>query len=443
MDDKTRRGAETDSTPDVARHAVLPPKGRPIRTGLFFIALSALLFASGEAFADKRVALVIGNSNYSHAPALDNPVNDATAMSVMLEGAGFQVVETRNNLGNMEMRRVIRDFAAMTRDADVAVVFYAGHGLEVDGTNFLIPTDATLESDIDVEDEAIALDRVLRVLEPVRSLRLVILDACRDNPFVKTMKRTMASRAVGRGLAGVEPTSSNTLIAFAAKAGSTASDGSGVHSPFTNALLKHLTSPGLDLRIAFGKVRDDVLASTGTRQEPHVYGSLGGTTIALVPGETSAGAAAGVAAPAAVGNVSTDPSRDYEFAMQVGTKEALEAFLAAHPTGFYANLARAQRAKLLAAAPAVTPAAVPAVPVATPSRPEPEARRRTMAPRDTDTPSARAKQKPAKETSSRSGNHTRTSSGCGYVRRAVAAGTAAGLDNGVGLIAFARRNCGG
>src|SRR5262249_57884965 len=110
-------------------------------------------------------------------------------------------------------------------------------------------------------------------LEPARSLRLVILDACRDNPFVRTMKRTLASRSVGRGLAGVEPSGSNTLIAFAAKGGSTASDGDGAHSPFTSALLKYLTAPGLDLRFAFGKVRDEVFASTGRRQGPHLYGS--------------------------------------------------------------------------------------------------------------------------------------------------------------------------
>ena len=188
-------------------------RGRPLPTRtLFSLALGLLPFA-GEAFAaEKRVALVIGNSSYIHAPALDNPVNDVTAVSVMLEGAGFQVVETRNNLDNTAMRRVIREFSAMTRDADVAVVFYAGHGLEVDGINYLIPTDAKLASDIDVEDEAISLDRVLRVLEPARSLRLVILDACRDNPFVKTMKRTLASRSFGRGLAGVEPAMSNTLM---------------------------------------------------------------------------------------------------------------------------------------------------------------------------------------------------------------------------------------
>jgi uncharacterized caspase-like protein len=415
--------------------------------------LAVFICAGGQAFADKRVALVIGNSSYAHAPTLDNPVNDATAVSIMLEGAGFQVVETRSNLDLAGMGRVIRDFAMMTRDADVAVVFYAGHGIEVDGVNYLIPTDARLATDIDVEYEAMPLDRVLRVLEPARSLRLVILDACRDNPFVRTMKRTMASRAVGRGLAGVEPAGSNTLIAFAAKAGSTAQDGDGAHSPFTSALLKHLIAPGLDLRIAFGKVRDEVLAVTGARQEPHVYGSLGGTTIALVPAETSLGAAAGAApSPSAAGGLSSETWREYESAVRVGTAEALDAFLASHPSGFYADLARAQRAKLLAAVPpaAAVPATTPApaaapVPAVAPPQAEPAKRGKARATRDTDPPAARAKQKPAREAAPSAANRTRSSSssGCGYVRRAVSAGTAAGLDNGVGLIAFARRNCGG
>ncbi len=408
---------------------------------VFSLALSLLPFAGGETFAvERRVALVIGNSSYIHAPALDNPVNDATAVSGMLEGAGFQVVEARSNLDFAGMRRAISDFSAMTRDADVAVVFYAGHGLEVDGTNYLIPTDARLERDIDVEYEAMPLDRVLRVLETARSLRLVILDACRDNPFVKTMKRTLASRSVGRGLAGVEPAGSNTLIAFAAKGGSTAGDGA--HSPFTSALLKYLTAPGLDLRFAFGKVRDEVFASTGRRQEPHLYGSLGGTTIALVPAGEVSGTATAAPAPAVdVGNATW---RDYEFAMQVGTKAGWDAFLAAHPTGFYADLARAQRAKLLTA-PAAAPAVVPVPAVLTPSRPEPQTRGKTSTPRRADSPPARAKPKPAKETASGAANRSRSSSssGCSYVRRAVAAGTAAGLDNGVGLIAFGRRSCGG
>ena len=146
-----------------------------------------------ESFAEKRVALVIGNSAYQHAPTLPNPVNDANAVSIMLEGAGFEIFELRNDLTNTAMRRMLRDFSERARAADMAVVFYAGHGIEVDGTNFLIPTDAKLERDIDVEDEAISLDRLMKMVEPARKLRLVILDACRDNPFIKTMKRTISS----------------------------------------------------------------------------------------------------------------------------------------------------------------------------------------------------------------------------------------------------------
>jgi uncharacterized caspase-like protein len=166
---------------------------------------------------------------------------------------------------------------------------------------------------------------------------LVILDACRDNPFVSTMRRERANRAITSGLSKVEPTSTDTLIAYAAKAGSTAEDGNGQHSPFTSALLKNLTVPGLDVRLAFGRVRDDVLKSTGNRQEPFVYGSLGGETMALVP------QAAKPADPEAGARV------DYELAAQIGTKEAWDSFLASHPTGLYANLARAQNNKLSAA----------------------------------------------------------------------------------------------
>src|SRR6202008_1913463 len=121
-----------------------------------------------------------------------------------------------------------------------------------------------------------------------KQLRLVILDACRDNPFAKTMKHSMASRSIGRGLARVEPTSTNTLIAYSAKAGSTAQDGDGRNRPFTTALSQHLTTPGLDVRKAFGFVRDDVLKSTGNRQEPFVYGSLGGNDVALVAARAGA-----------------------------------------------------------------------------------------------------------------------------------------------------------
>jgi hypothetical protein len=203
------------------------------------LSLILILLAATEAHAQDRVALVIGNSAYLHAAKLPNPVNDADAVSLLLKSAGFTVVEARHDLGINEMRRSIRDFSDMTRNADMAVVYYAGHGIEVDGSNYLVPIDAVLQRDIDVEDETVSLNRVLQVIEPAKRLRLVILDACRDNPFAKTMKRTMTGRSIGRGLASVEPTTSNTLIAFAAKGGSTADDGGGSHSPFTTALQSH------------------------------------------------------------------------------------------------------------------------------------------------------------------------------------------------------------
>ncbi|MCK1744949.1 caspase family protein [Bradyrhizobium sp. 139] len=309
------------------------------------IALTALVgsvvaswLGCSPALADKRVALVIGNSAYKSAPKLGNPVNDAALIGGMLKRSGFDTVDVRQDLNAPEMRKALREFGARTRDADVAIVYYAGHGLEVDGTNYLIPIDAALETDTDVYDEALPIDRVLVSIEPAKQLRLVILDACRDNPFSKTMKRTVASRAIGRGLAKVEPTSPNTMIAFAAKAGSTASDGDSRNSPFATALADHLPKPGLDLRKAFGFVRDDVLKSTANKQEPFVYGSLGGDDVPLVP-----------AKPVATGpqpNPQSELRRDYELALQLGTRDGWEAFLAQYPEGFYANLAKGQLNKI-------------------------------------------------------------------------------------------------
>jgi uncharacterized caspase-like protein len=130
------------------------------------------------------------------------------------------VVDARHDLSALETRRALRDFADKASDVDIAVIYYAGHGLEVDGTNYLIPVDARLERNNDVFDEAFSLERVLVAVEPAKKLRLVILDAYRDNPFAKTIKRTVATCAIGRGLAKVEPNGPNTLIAYSAKDGS-------------------------------------------------------------------------------------------------------------------------------------------------------------------------------------------------------------------------------
>jgi uncharacterized caspase-like protein len=172
----------------------------PRSLGFYQFVLAALLvLACQPAFAEKRVSLVIGNSAYQNVAPLANPVNDGTVMASTLKDAGFDVVDFRRDLPAAETRRALRDFADRARDADIAVVYYAGHGIEVDGANYLIPVDARLERDTDVYDEAFSLDRVLIAIEPARKLRLVILDACRDNPFAKTMKRTVASRAIGQG----------------------------------------------------------------------------------------------------------------------------------------------------------------------------------------------------------------------------------------------------
>lgn len=298
----------------------------------------------------KRVALVLGNSAYQHVTRLANPANDADAMAATLRRAGFDVVELKRDLNVAAMRRSLRDFSDHVRDADVAIVYYAGHGVEIDGANYLIPIDAVLERDLDAFDEAIPLDRILTVIEPAKQLRLVILDACRDNPFSKTMKRTMASRAIGRGLAKVDPESPNTLIAFAAKAGSTASDGDSSNSPFTAALVKYLPRPGLDVRKAFGYVRDDVLKTTNNRQEPFIYGSLGGDDVALVP----------AAGPAAVDQTRQPDERSLELAFWESIKndknpELFKAYLNRYPKGIFAdiatiNLRQQQTAALSAAA---------------------------------------------------------------------------------------------
>jgi len=313
----------------------------------WIVAAAALLAVCQPAFAEKRVALVLGNSAYLNVAPLANPVNDSAKIAATLKDAGFDVVESRRDLPAAETRRALRDFADRARDADIAVVYYAGHGIEVDGANYLIPVDAKLERDTDVYDEALSLDRVLIAIEPAKKLRLVILDACRDNPFAKRMKRTVASRAIGQGLAKVEPASPNVLIAYSAKAGFTAADGDGTNSPFTTALSRHLATPGLDVRRAFGFVRDEVLKTTGNKQEPFVYGSLGGEDVPLVPAPAKPAPAA-AAAPSPAPSAQAEARRDYELALQLGNKNALDAFLKQYPDGFYASLAKLQLDKIAA-----------------------------------------------------------------------------------------------
>jgi len=291
--------------------------------------------------AERRVALVVGIGAYEAVPRLPNAVGDATAIADMFRKIGFDVVTTRTDVGNLAFKRAIRDFEDEAATADVAVVYYAGHGIEVGDQNYIVPTDAKLVNERDIEDEAVTIDRLITVLEPAKSLRLLILDACRNNPFVGKMKRRVVTRAISPGLGVVEPTTSNTLIAYAAKARTVANDGGGEHSPFTQALLNNIAIPGLDIRIALGKVRDEVLRATGGQQEPYVYGSLGGSTMALVPVPQQP-------APETVllREMEQRAKDDFDVVKGLNSKEAYEAFLKNYKDGLYADLARVQLARL-------------------------------------------------------------------------------------------------
>jgi len=225
------------------------------------------------------VALVIGNAGYKVGP-LQNPGNDAAAVADALrETLKFDKVILKLNLGFEGFRAALREFSREAAGAGVALVYFAGHGTEVGGKNFLIPVDAALAKGGDLSLEAIPLDTVLEQLAGVTTLKLVILDACRNNIF----PLSGAVRSASRGLFRIEP-EENTLIVYAARDGTTADDGAGrKHSPFTEALLKHIATPGLEIQYLFREVRDDVLAATGRVQQPHVYGTLGRTKIYLRP----------------------------------------------------------------------------------------------------------------------------------------------------------------
>jgi hypothetical protein len=261
------------------------------------ILLIGLMAAPASGIAQSRVALVIGNSSYQNAVALPNPVNDAIDISNSLKRLGFDV-KTITNAKFDDMRRALIGFGQQTRNAEIAVVFFAGHGMEIGGENWLIPVDAQLATDRDAANEAIGLQSLTRVVSTASKLGLVILDACRSNPFLSKMQRTgTLSRAVDRGFTRVEPTD-NVLVAYSARDGTTANDGSGRNSPFTSSLLRNIEQPNLEIRFLFATVRDDVMAATQREQQPYIYGSLSRDAIYLNP--AAAGSVPAIVSPSSV-----------------------------------------------------------------------------------------------------------------------------------------------
>jgi caspase domain-containing protein len=258
------------------------------RTALrFLIALAGLAIAVNAAFAENRIALVIGNSSYRSVSVLPNPENDAKAMTELLNTAGFEVVSARD-LSQAEMRATIGDFAARVaaKGPDtVALVFFAGHGVQIDGENFLVPVDARVERETDVPLQAVRLADLMNALAAVpSSKRIVMLDACRNNPFSEINKTS------GRGLAIVDaPTGS--IVAYSTSPGAVAEDGPGSNSPFTAAMLAVAVEPGVPIEQAFKRVRLAVHQATEGRQTPWESSSLTGDFF-FFPGQ-GGGAAAG------------------------------------------------------------------------------------------------------------------------------------------------------
>src|SRR5580700_8684257 len=296
------------------------------------------LFCNDAAFAERRVALVIGNSAYQHVPALGNPMKDAQAMAAMLQKAGFDVVDTQYDAGDLQLKRAIRQFEDAAADADIAIVYYAGLGIGINGAGYLIPVDAKLLNDRDADGETVSLQRLADAVAKAKRLRLVIVDTCRDNPFARTIKQQAGAPAQISPVLDAPDPKPNTLIAYAATPVSEAEDCNAESSPFTVAL-RYLFVRGLDIRLAFGRVREEVVRKTGN-QEPYVYGSLrrGGNT-AIVP------------SPFQPEVDLQGEKSDYSLVEKVDTARAWQVFLVQHPTGFFSDDAR-QRLRLAEANPA-------------------------------------------------------------------------------------------
>ncbi len=264
---------------------ILGVRGRVCIVAAAFMASAILFGFAAPANAQTKVALVFGNGAYQNAPELPNPPHDAADVAAALLRLGFSV-RLVTDASYDTMRLALVEFSRKARDAEMAVVFFAGHGMEVGGENWLVPIDAELKSDLDTEQEAISLRAIVLMASSASKLGLVVLDACRNNPFLAKMKRSVATCAIGRGLGRIEPMN-NVLVAYAAKDGTTAADGNGRNSPFTAALLKHLETPGLEINFLFRNVRDDVIAATASEQQPFIYGSLTKEAIYLKPPATT------------------------------------------------------------------------------------------------------------------------------------------------------------
>jgi len=302
---------------------------------LIFVASLAM-----PAQAERRVALVVGNSDYLHSSKLKNARNDAAAMSAALRRLNFDVLEG-TDLDEQEFRRLVRDFAVKIEGAQVALFFYAGHGLQVAGRNYLLPVNASLKRELDLEFEALPLDLVMTQMERGQRTNIVLLDACRNNPLVDDLARSMGTRSasLGRGLARVE-TGVGTYVGFSTQPGNVALDGEGQNSPFASALLKNIETPGLDIETLMRQVREDVITTTNGRQVPWGNSSLIGRGFVFNAVEEPETEGKRTEKPQS----STSDQANIEIAYwnsikDKGDADLLEAYLGEYPNGRFARLA--------------------------------------------------------------------------------------------------------
>jgi uncharacterized caspase-like protein len=340
----------------------------------FFAAFLSFSEVSAATPSGKKVALVMGNSAYKHAVELPNPKNDAKLMAETFRTAGFTVIEGED-LDKTAMSALVDQFTELAYDADIAVVYYAGHGLQVDGRNYLVPIDAQLEKAAQLQTRTVPAEKFLAALPPDPAVSIIILDACRDNPLARSLAKALpASRSASMGV-GLAPVQANNqtagagglLIAYATDPGAVAYDGKGINSPYTTALARHLTTPGLEIQSALTRVRADVSEATGGAQHPWHNASLsrevfiGGEPAAEPAATTLQEAKPATAATAGANDVNwTVEQKLWEEASKRNTAAHYELYLQQYPSGNFATLAKLNLDQLKATATAEVASVAPA-----------------------------------------------------------------------------------
>ena len=333
---------------------------------LLGLILGVALF-SADAKAERRVALVVGNASYTNAAMLRNPRNDAEDMARTLKGLGFDVI-TGLDLDQPRFASVIDQFARTLDGADVALFFYAGHGVQINERNYLVSTNARLDNEFMVSAETIELNTVVRLMESKVPVNLVFVDACRNNPLTENLRKNLAAMKrtadLGRGLARIEPTTRDTLIAFAAAPGQEAADGNDRNSPFTGALLKYIPKPDLEVSVMLKSVANDVRQVTRNAQRPQQLSDMTRTfyfaksdAVAKAEPVAPAPAPAPASPPRTAAPNGDDRTLEVAFwnaAQAANECEAMRAYLTRFPNGIFTELGRLAERRLCAPTPRVT-----------------------------------------------------------------------------------------